>query len=62
MTLSILSFLLSWIVLAFFVSLLLNIIDAVYICFAMDRDMQVGSISRSDCPPSPCALSQPPKH
>ena len=44
MTLAILSFILSWIVLAFFVSLLLNIIDAVYICFAMDRDMQVSDI------------------
>jgi hypothetical protein len=33
------TFIMSAIVLSFFTSLLLNIIDAVFICFAMDRDM-----------------------
>lgn len=38
--LAIISFVISWLVVSFFASLLLNVIDAVFICFAMDRDMQ----------------------
>mmetsp|Transcript_40215 Transcript_40215/g.119884 ORF Transcript_40215/g.119884 Transcript_40215/m.119884 type:complete len:331 (+) Transcript_40215:135-1127(+) len=39
-------FFLSWLVLSFFVCLLLDIVDAVYLCFAMDRD--AGEVSRAD--------------
>jgi hypothetical protein len=41
--LSIIAFVITWIVLSFFISLLINIIDTVYICFAMDRDHQTCS-------------------
>lgn len=34
----VLSFLFAWAVLSFFSSILLNVIDALYICYAMDRD------------------------
>ena len=39
--LGIFSFLLAWIVQSFFANVLLNIVDAVFMCYAMDRDTQV---------------------
>lgn len=36
--LGVVAFLSSWLVLSFFASILLNMIDALYICYAMDRD------------------------
>lgn len=38
--LAIISFLLSWAVVSFFASLIINVVESVYICFALDRDMQ----------------------
>ena len=38
--LAIISFLLSWAVVSFFASLIDNVVEAIYICFALDRDMQ----------------------
>jgi hypothetical protein len=34
------AFLLSWAVVSFFASLIINVVEAVYICFALDRDLQ----------------------
>lgn len=50
-TLGILAFLLSWIVQSFFASMLLNLVDAVFMCYAMDRDTQVSpfDLSASSC-------------
>lgn len=39
--LGIMSFLLAWVVQSFFASVLLNIVDVVFVCYAMDRDTQV---------------------
>ncbi|KAL6758844.1 plasma-membrane choline transporter-domain-containing protein [Haematococcus lacustris] len=38
--LAIIAFLCAWVVLAFFCALLLNVVDAVFLCFALDRDMR----------------------
>ncbi|KAK9787237.1 hypothetical protein WJX73_001621 [Symbiochloris irregularis] len=38
--LGILAFLLAWIVQSFFANVLLNVVDAVFMCYAMDRDTQ----------------------
>lgn len=38
--LGIMSFLLAWVVQSFFASVLLNIVDVVFVCYAMDRDTQ----------------------
>lgn len=38
--LAIVAFLLSWAVVSFFASLIINVVESVYICFALDRDMQ----------------------
>ena len=46
-TLGLLSFLLAWIVQSFFSNVLLNIVDVVFICYAMDRDTQVIANRRS---------------
>ena len=40
--LGVMSFLLAWIVAGFFSNVLLNIVDVVFMCYAMDRDTQVG--------------------
>ncbi|KAG1672799.1 hypothetical protein FOA52_002787 [Chlamydomonas sp. UWO 241] len=40
------SFVLSWLVLSFFAALLLDIVDTVFVCFAMDRD--AAAVSRAD--------------
>lgn len=39
-SLAIIAFLLTWAVVSFFASLILNVIESVYICFALDRDLQ----------------------
>ena len=39
--LGVLAGLLAWIVQSFFANVLLNIVDVVFICYAMDRDTQV---------------------
>lgn len=39
--LGVLAFLLAWLVQSFFASMLLNVVDAVFLCYAMDRDTQV---------------------
>jgi hypothetical protein len=44
--LGILSFLMSFVVLAFFGSVLLNVVDAVFFCYAVDKDMQ--TVTRAD--------------
>ena len=38
--LGVISFFVAWVVLSFFSSILLDIVDAVYICFAIDKDNQ----------------------
>ena len=38
--LGVLSFFMAWVVQAFFASVLLDIVDAVFICYAMDKDHQ----------------------
>ncbi|KAJ9516143.1 hypothetical protein QJQ45_024571 [Haematococcus lacustris] len=38
--LAVIAFLCAWVVLAFFCALLLNVVDAVFLCFALDRDMR----------------------
>ena len=40
-TLGIVAFLLAWIVQSFFANVLLNVVDAVFMCYALDRDTQV---------------------
>lgn len=38
--LGVLSFFMAWVVQAFFASVLLDIVDAVFICYAMDKETQ----------------------
>lgn len=38
--LGVLSFFMAWVVSAFFAAVLLDIVDAVFICYAMDKDTQ----------------------
>jgi hypothetical protein len=44
--LGILSFFMAWVVQAFFASVMLDIVDAVFICYAMDKDTQ--SVTRME--------------
>ena len=44
--LGVLSFFMAWVVQAFFAAVLLDIVDAVFICYAMDKDTQ--SVTRAD--------------
>jgi hypothetical protein len=44
--LGLISFAMSFVVLAFFGSVLLNIVDAVFFCYAVDKDMQ--AVTRAD--------------
>lgn len=44
--LGVLSFFMAWVVQAFFASVLLDIVDAVFICYAMDKDTQ--SVTRPE--------------
>ena len=38
--LGVISFFVAWVVLAFFSSILLDIVDATYLCYAIDKDTQ----------------------
>ncbi len=44
--LGVLAFFMAWVVQAFFAAVLLDIVDAVFICYAMDKDTQ--SVTRTE--------------